>query len=230
MKVAAARLVLINMLIDPLVADWILALQTACARNLVRAPLLSDLDVDLRPRLFRYTPPSFLFPKLLCFAIRSLRTISSCCPVPLQLPTNTRFVDSNLYPYLFLLQSESQACPYLIPLCKGKLMILFHGNSSMSPPKSEDAIPACPLTATSLSCTYLLNPRPKIKPPFSDVLEEAVQRIYSSAVMPHQIDLQETRLGIVPLAERANRNLVFEQCPGLCVRAALELILLSLRL
>src|SRR6266404_1868341 len=157
MKVAAARLVLINMLIDPLVADWILALQTACARNLVRAPLLSDLDVDLRPRLFRYTPPSFLFPKLLCFAIRSLRTISSCCPVPLQLPTNTRFVDSNLYPYLFLLQSESQACPYLIPLCKGKLMILFHGNSSMSPPKSEDAIPACPLTATSLSCTYYLN-------------------------------------------------------------------------
>ena len=56
-----------------------------------------------------------------------------------------------------------------------------------------------------------------------------MKRICRPAVVPHQIDLQETRASIVPLAKRANRDLVFEQCPRLCVRAAFDLILLSLR-
>ncbi|MDQ3042371.1 MAG: ECF-type sigma factor [Acidobacteriota bacterium] len=37
----------------------------------------------------------------------------------------------------------------LVSLFKGKLLIVFHGNSSMSSSKSEDATPTYPLTTTS---------------------------------------------------------------------------------
>src|SRR3990170_8067418 len=35
-----------------------------------------------------------------------------------------------------------------------------------------------------------------------------------AAIVPHQVDLHESRLGLVPLGEGANRNLVLEQRPG----------------
>ena len=147
-KTAATRFVPINMLIDPLVADRLSAVQRQLSANLFGTQLLFEIRLDLHPALGRYSRFCFFFSPLKRLSHRKLRPITTLRNVASHLARYRRFVDSDVRRDLYQVKPGFQQRINLVSLFKGKLFVLFHGNSLMSPSKSEDAASAYPLIAT----------------------------------------------------------------------------------
>lgn len=147
-KLAIVEFVAIDMLIDQFVDNLLFAIFCPSAADLFWTSMDFYPGFEFEPGFLTDSLSDLFSATANCKTLSKLRAISATRPIAFQLFRKRRFMLSELFRNRRLCQTKIQKRRNLVSLFKGKLLILFHVNSLMSPSKSEDAIPTYPLNAT----------------------------------------------------------------------------------
>ena len=124
-QITTSSFVTQNVLVNPLMTDLDLVVFQQPARNLFRAPILTNFGLDQRPGFSLDSALTLLAPAH-CQTMGLLRSIAALTIIAIQFSTDRPFIHANAFSNLGLIMSHFQKRIYLVSLCLGKLFVGSH--------------------------------------------------------------------------------------------------------